>query len=215
MPGQSDEPKLSPELLDAMRRHQAEEHGRRFEPERDLRPGGDAAQFTVARTTPAAGERFWCRDCPGSVFVVGDPPRGDPERSALLRRQHAELRAELQRLTPDEQERYIEAWDRGELSKATLSAAEARKRMATSAAKRPEVVRRVRNAQRFLLDAYPRVGSVERAIDELLGLQRTDPQRYREIMGTSRAYSEETIKGYWRRIALAKRERATGRKPTP
>lgn len=193
-----------------MRRHLENEHGLAFQLHRDVHFAGNEIRdpkLTYSPATPAHGARFWCERCAGAVFTLGPPPYGDRERNALLRRTDPGLQGALSSVPPEDTEAFTEAWDRNQIGVAQLHEVGRRERMRTSR-RRPEAQLRQDNAARYLLAAYERLGRVEGAIDDLLELQRRDPKRYREILGTDRPYAYETVRTWWRKIPAEEREKA-------
>lgn len=72
----------------------------------------------------------------------------------------------------------------------------------------PQMAARLERVHAFLLDAYAHEGRVKEAIESLMELQRSEPRRYREIMGRDTVLTFDTIMGYWREIPLDQREAA-------
>jgi hypothetical protein len=73
---------------------------------------------------------------------------------------------------------------------------------------RPRVARRKHYVQRFLLDEVARGASVSQAIECLQGISKTEPARYRNIVGSDRVFARDTFKGYWKQVPLAIRNDA-------
>jgi hypothetical protein len=143
------------------------------------------------------------------VFIVGDPPYGDPEREALLLRYSPWLRDATAGMTAEERSAFVEAHDRRELGRSMLAQTSATERERT-VRQRPETQQRIRNCAAYLLPIYGHRATQDDAIWQLIDLQRSNPRRYREIMLDTKARAYETIRGYWRKFppqALAKAKR--------
>ena len=74
----------------------------------------------------------------------------------------------------------------------------------------PAVSRRV-GSQKFLLASYAEVGNLNEALWELGHLHDRDPCRYRQLTGSDELPAYETLRGYWKRIPLARRRAAKQR----
>jgi hypothetical protein len=74
--------------------------------------------------------------------------------------------------------------------------------------KRPNVQRRRRRCQAYLLCACVANGGAAAAIDELLAMQRLDPASYASVVPDDWPLSAETLRRYWKDIPLATRNLA-------
>ena len=84
--------------IELMRRHLAEDHGIALELWRDVSLMGNSqaeAMLTFRPESPASAEGFWCRECPGAVFMVTEQPKLSSERIAYLSRGDEELQSLL------------------------------------------------------------------------------------------------------------------------
>ena len=73
------------------------------------------------------------------------------------------------------------------------------------AARRPNVRRRRRRCQAYLLWARVRTGSVKAAIKELIDMQDADPVGSAMVVPDEWPLSEQTLRRYWRQIPIAVR----------
>jgi len=70
----------------------------------------------------------------------------------------------------------------------------------------------VEGFRRYFLPTYAETGSVDRAIDKLVALHKSDPDAYKEILGTSRLLNEETFRQYaYKATTRAERKQAKSR----
>jgi hypothetical protein len=199
------------EVLEAMRCHAQEAHGATLAAERDVHGlAAEAADtwLTWEAQSFARPARYWCARCPGRVFGVGDPPYGDPERNAFLRRSDPTIAALTAGLPPDEQEALTEAYDRRELGRALAETIGARAGIRTKRPGAPADVQRIERCQAALLAHVSRGLTVEEALDELESLYRTDPQEQRRIFGREMPYARATIMSYWKGIPIVGRNAA-------
>jgi hypothetical protein len=189
-PGRSS---LASTALRGITRHLAE-HG----------PAGDAARAYVERSYNQMRGTVHCPLCPGLTIVVDTAP--DPELLRLVSQQQG-LQPLLSGLCQADRDQLARDAITGHLGRAVLAPAAGSARLATRIPQ-AETARRKHAAQAFLLDAYAQHGTVERAIDALVELHRSDRPRYREIIGNDRLYAYETLRQYWRGIEPARRSEA-------
>ena len=75
----------------------------------------------------------------------------------------------------------------------------------------PAFLRRRAGSQAFLLAKYAELGSLHEAYWELVQLHDREPERYRQITGSSRIPQYETFHRYWREIPRKRRRAAKQR----
>ncbi|MGB7587997.1 MAG: hypothetical protein WBM00_04745 [Solirubrobacterales bacterium] len=213
MVGDAETAPPSEAALDFMREHLAEEHGRDFDPERDLYYAGNApagAILTHRAETPGSVEGFWCSLCPGKVFMAGLQPELTEERIAHLARLDPQLGERLGEVGEAERAELVEAHEEEKNAAALLRDHRRRARLRQRTVQ-PEAQRRREDAQRYLLAKYEEIGNVEDALWSLLQLRNRDQKSYREVMGTDEEYKLETIRKYWQDIDLERRKEAKQR----
>jgi hypothetical protein len=199
------------EVVALVERHLRDEHGvsdfaasRHLFSERN-RPAQPLAHYLAEVDLRPAG--FRCALCASTFYV--EPSYGHPRRNRALRHQSArELAPLLRGLEPDEQERVIEDWDRGRYAVRNLDRIERRAALASKRPEDPEVARRRRACQQFLLDHYREHANKQQAIEALVALADEDPEGHFELVGRRHPFSPETYAGYWKQIPLAKRRTA-------
>ena len=203
------------DVLAQISRHLGDEHGRPgFDPQRHVTwPGhvGEEALAVYIRETAWAPAGFTCLVCDTRVFPVA-PSYGHPFRNAQLVRDHPELGTLTQGLGPDERAMVAEEWDRGRLAGTQLREVRRRVAMATRRSARPVVEERRVRVQRFLLERYVELGTVEATIGALVDLARIDPVANERIVGRPQAMSIETYRRHWHTIPLERREEARRRR---
>ena len=202
-------PLLSAEIAQMIRAHMIDEHP--LVPDEVIGadgrpiPGGSIDHLPE---TPRRPEGFACALCPGLLFF-GEPRYGDPKRNAQLLRDHPDPLWSMTRgLDATERDLVVTEWDRGGLAADLATAIRRRRAMARSGVERPTVAERRGRCQEFLLDAYPKQGTVERAIAALVALADEDPVRHQQIVGRPYPMAAETYRTYWRDIPLARRAAA-------
>jgi hypothetical protein len=210
-------PSLPDDIVEAMRRHLEEEHRADFDLQRDASfPGNDRSgvPLTYRESTPMHEHGFWCAhpQCRGRVFMVGEPPYGDPERNAMILRTSPALQHLTGGMDAPEREAVVEAMDRGELGQALANAAASVRRGRVEATSRSlGDDRRFERCASYLLWQVEVLGSRERAIESLVHLHETDLAYYHEVVGSERLYAEATFQRYWKKIPPRWRENARAR----
>lgn len=197
-----DPPPPSASDVAEMRRHMRVQHRRGFDLCRDVSFAGNlskSAPLTYTAATAGGPAAYHCRDCPGSRFLLGDPFAGTPERRDHLRLVDPKLKPLLAATRPEDQDALIDLYEQRALGSA-LVAGTVRREGQRTAKHRPETRQRIENCQRYLLERRFAGRTIEQAIDDLIALRETDPRRYREIVGSGRAYSPETFRGYWKEL---------------
>lgn len=208
-------------VIEAIARHHGDAHGLEFDLDRDVYfPGNtpDATTYDVS-SDPVRGERFWCAICgQGRVFSVGEPPYGTPQRNGFVQRTSPYLQGLLAGAPLEDQDTLTEAYDRRQVGRRSSTAPEdqatptsttGNRRAAPMVRHGPAYERRIEGFRRYFLAAYADTGSVDRAIDGLIALHKSDPDAYAKILGTSRLLSEETFRQYaYKETSKAEREQA-------
>jgi predicted DNA-binding protein len=205
------ETKPSPAIVRRMEQHLIEEEQQYdFELARDAVWEGNEPERPLVLYLPEAGARppgFRCLLC--DQLIYGQPSFGHPERNRALRLHEPALRPLLKDVyLPEEQEAVIEDYDRGRLAEANLERIRKGKAMATRRPKSPEVARRTRACQEFMLAHYAEYADKGRAIEALIALAQSDPDRHLEIVGRSYPFARDTYNAYWHKIPLARRREA-------
>jgi hypothetical protein len=222
MPATAETPREPPsaKLMEAMRRHHQDEHGLSFDLDRDVYFRGNTPAGTTydIASDPVGGERYWCAICgPGRVFFPKGLPYGTPERNAFLQQTSPHLQALLAGTPFEEHDALTEVFDRQELGRLRppeRSAKPDARRRGTAASVRhtPAYQRRLEGFRPWFLDAYAATGSIERAIEMIVALHKSDLDAYSEILGTSRLLNEETFRQYvYRATSQDERARAKSR----
>jgi hypothetical protein len=208
-------PQVPPaDVLEAMRCHAQEVHGKALVPKRDVQGLATKPDKVWLHWQPqsfAGPARYTCARCRGVVFAVGDPPYGDPQRNAYLLRNSRMLQELTAGLDTAQREAFIEEWDRGEVGHAVANTVAARAAMRTKRPGEAPYLERRARCQEALLAHVERGLTVEEAVGELENLHKTDPEEHRRIFGGERTYVAGTIKGHWKRIPIVERNAARAR----
>jgi hypothetical protein len=199
-----------------MRRHHEDEHGLTFDLDRDVyfsgnKPGGTTYDIS---SDPIRGERYSCAICgPGRIFPVGKPPHGTRQRNAFLQQTSPYLQGLLAGAPLEEHDAITEAYDRQQLGgQMPPSKPTTRKARKAAAYRKPDYQRRLDGFGRYFLDAYAREGTVERAIQSLVSLYKSDLDAYTKVLGESTEYKAETFRQYvYETTTTAEREQAKSR----
>ena len=193
------------EVHEAMRRHRREAHGLGFDVRRDVAFRDNhpkRATLTYRARTPNRSAAFFCTkpECRGLVFLVGDPPHGDPERSEFMVLWDPALRALTRGMDAGERQAFAERHERGEIGRELLHEAEARE--AKRSTRRPRLAdrQRIEGAQRFMLQRRTEAPRDEDAIWDLVQLRERDRKLYRMVTGGDRAIAYDTARKHWGRI---------------
>ncbi len=206
-----------PDVVAEIARHLATEHGHTdFELARDVAYKGNTPQGAVIvyrPETPTRPAGYGCGLCPGRLFYPVDPTYGHPARNARLEREHPELRQLVAALDPDEAAIVIEDWDRGPAarSKEHLEEILQRQGRATKHTGRPEVVERKARCQDYLLAAWERLGTQDKAIWELIALADEDPSEHQRIVGGRYPMAYDTYHQYLGEVPLVRRAEVKAR----
>jgi hypothetical protein len=204
----------SPAVLELMKSHLAEEHGRDFELERDLsmsgRPNPDAMLSYRGENAGGAGEGFWCREHPGLIFTVDPEPALSAERIAHLARLDPELQSRLAEVPETEHAELVQAYEEEKQAAELLKRFRKRRRQRT-AKPQPAAQERREGAQAYLLAKYEEIGLVDEICWDLLHLRNRDPAAYREVIGSDEPYKLETVRKWWYEIPESEREAAKHR----
>ena len=197
--------------IERMRAHRRGEHGEDFDLHRDVSFAGnpfETAPMTFAAASPASGPRYWCKDCDGQVFLLPDPYIGTPERRDHLRSFDRDLRTLLAGVDPEDEDEYIDRYERRRLGVLLPALAPHLAEVPTKRLKR--TADRIERCQRFLLKRRHAGRTVEEAIDDLTDLHAENRKLYIEIVGDATLYAPETFRGYYKELPADKK--ATARK---
>jgi hypothetical protein len=203
----------SKSVVEEMRRHLEEEHGRDFAVGRDVSYQGNAAPDALITHRPesaATAEGFWCSLCPGKVFLSALQPELSEERIAYLAHRDPGLAKLLAEAGEDEHAELVEARAEEQSAKAILDRRRRRARLSTQKPQ-PVAQERRERAQAYLLVAYEKIGNVEEALWELAQLRTRDPKAFRRVMGDEHDYKIETLRKYWQAIPIEERQAAKQR----
>jgi hypothetical protein len=191
--------------VERMRAHRRDEHGEDFDLQRDVSYAGntsDAAPMTFVAATPAAGPKYWCKDCEGRVFMLPDPYVGTPERRDHLRSFDKQLQTLLAGVDPDAEDALIDRYERRRLGVFAPVADEpvSRRRSVTAG--------RIERCQDFLYDRRLVGRTVDEAIDDLMDLHAENRKLYIEIVGDGTLYAAETFRSYYKELPADKKAAA-------
>jgi hypothetical protein len=145
------------------------------------------------------GERYWCAICgPGRVFPVREPPYGTRQRNSFLQQTSPYLQGLLAGAPFEEHDAITEAYDRQQLGgPMSRSKPTTRKgRRAAAGHRKPDYQRRLDGFGPYFLHAYAETGAVNRAIEKLVALHKSDRDAYTKVLGESTEYQAETFRQY-------------------
>jgi hypothetical protein len=197
---QDNEP--APELVEAMRKHAEQEHGRDFDLHRDVFFAGNTppdTTFDVRARTPKAGGAFFCKHCPGP-FTVGQVDYGSPQRNAFLQLHDRGLRSVLNGARMEDRDAITELYDRRELYSAVAAWARKRQGQQTAVRSSPDFERRLERCWSYLIWQYELLGTQPKAIDALIALGKRDPTEYAEITGSTWELRPGTFADYLKKL---------------
>ncbi len=208
-PAEPLQPPPAPLVQAIQEHHETKAHPGRFDLRRDVFFAGNTRKDGKRRTRttydisldPMRGDRYFCKHCPGEVFIP-QPPPDTPARDQLLK-QADPIGHQLRERARAEMTRAIE--EAGGLGKAPMeegASAARRSRPTTRAARREGAKHDLEHQERldrfhdFLLAEYAELGTIPKALEALIALRENRPARYVEVIGDDALRALTTLQQY-------------------
>jgi hypothetical protein len=187
--------------VERMRAHRRDEHGEDFDLRRDVSFAGnpsETAPITFVAATPASGPKYRCEDCEGQLFLLPDPYIGTPERREHLRSFDRDLRTLLAGVDPEDQDEFIDRYERRRLG--ALLPALAPHLAAVPTKRGQATADRIMRCQEFVQKRRLAGRTVDEALSDLTDLHQTNLKLYREIVGDATLYAAGTFYCYYKEL---------------